>query len=107
MNHDLVSTMSAHEYPEIFSAREDSQMNACLSFSHDMSYGYVEGYLRAADRVIGRAYCRGRKRDRLACFDLLTAYDDSTAFRGMDVVFTRLEAQCPVQQTGPTGVFLP
>lgn len=44
--------MSTREYPEFINVSENGQMNACLNFSSDMSCGYIEGYLRAADRLV-------------------------------------------------------
>ena len=36
----------------IFEHAQPWQMNACLNFMHDMSHGYVEGYRKAADRLV-------------------------------------------------------
>lgn len=44
--------MGKDKYPDLFVAYDDWQMNACLTFQNDMSYGYIEGYLRAADRLV-------------------------------------------------------
>ena len=44
--------MNAGRYPQLFAQSEDWQMNACVNFMHDMSSGYIEGYLRAADRLV-------------------------------------------------------
>ena len=50
----VYADMSADKYPElfVFVAGEDWEMNACLNFMHDMSHGYIEGYLLAADRLV-------------------------------------------------------
>lgn len=51
-NFGVKLTMTIQQYPELFEAGTDWQMNACLNFMDDMSYGYIEGYLRAADRLV-------------------------------------------------------
>ena len=38
-------------------------MNACLNFSRDMSYGYIEGYCRAADRLVEHVAETARDQD--------------------------------------------
>ena len=38
-------------------------MNACLNYSHDMSYCYVEGYGRAADRLVEHVAETARDQD--------------------------------------------
>jgi len=44
--------MGKNKYHDLFTAYDDWQMNACFNFLNDMSYGYIEGYLRAADRLV-------------------------------------------------------
>lgn len=56
-------SMSHHNYPALFVAGEDWQMNACLNFMHDMRYGYIEGYRRAADRLIEHVAETGNDQD--------------------------------------------
>lgn len=55
--------MSKHEYPQIFEAGEDFEMNACLNFFHDSSFGYIEGYRRAADHLVQHVAETGRDLD--------------------------------------------
>lgn len=55
--------MNSKQYPKLFEAGEDWQTNACLSFMHDMSYGYIEGYLRAADRLVEHVAETGNDQD--------------------------------------------
>lgn len=50
-------------YPDLFVCGDDWQMNACLNFSYDMSYGYIEGYLRAADRLVEHVAETARDQD--------------------------------------------
>jgi hypothetical protein len=42
-----------------------SVMNACLHFSHDMTTGYVEGYRKAAERLIERVEQTHEEQDYL------------------------------------------
>lgn len=55
--------MSDRKYPELFAASDVPHMTACLNFSYDMSAGYVEGYLRAADRLVQYVAEEGRDQD--------------------------------------------
>lgn len=57
--------MAKDKYPDLFAAYDDWQMNACLNFQHDMSYGYIEGYLRAADRLVEHVAEKTRDQDTL------------------------------------------
>jgi len=57
--------MTDSNYPAFFTAAEDSRMNACLNFLHDMSAGYIDGYLRAADHLVGHVAETGREQDFL------------------------------------------
>lgn len=55
--------MSNQHYPELFDAGDDWQLNACLNFMDDMSYGYIEGYLRAADFLVEHVAKTARDQD--------------------------------------------
>ena len=44
--------MTSKQYPGLFEIGENWRMNARLNFMCDMSTGYIEGYLRAADRLV-------------------------------------------------------
>jgi hypothetical protein len=57
--------MGKNKYPDLFTAYADGQMNACLNFQNDMSYGYIEGYLQAADRLVEHVAERNRDQDTL------------------------------------------
>ncbi|MCI5221569.1 MAG: hypothetical protein D3924_02515 [Candidatus Electrothrix sp. AR4] len=57
--------MTKQKYPELFIGCDDWEMNACLNFSHDMSYGYIEGYLRAADRLVKHVFDTSKDQDVL------------------------------------------
>ena len=55
--------MNVDKYPQLFAKGEDWQMNACVNFMHDMSTGYIEGYLRAADRLVQHVADTNRDHD--------------------------------------------
>lgn len=55
--------MNVRRYPELFAEGEDWQMNACVNFMHDISSGYIEGYLRAADRLVEHVADTNRDHD--------------------------------------------
>ena len=54
---------TTNKYPELFASSEDWHMNACLNYSHDMTYGYVEGYRRAADHLVKHVAETGSDQD--------------------------------------------
>ncbi len=56
-------TKTKRTYPDLFVSGDDWQMNACLNYTHDMSYGYVEGYRRAADRLVEHVAETARDQD--------------------------------------------
>lgn len=58
-------TRKNSNYPPLFQADKDWINNACLNFVSDPTYGYVEGYKRAADLLVSQVMETGRDQDYL------------------------------------------
>ena len=55
----------SNNFDPLFKSDSDWHNNACLNFQHDMSYGYIEGYKRAADALVFQIKDNRRDRDFL------------------------------------------
>ncbi|MCP5195925.1 MAG: hypothetical protein H6974_03900 [Gammaproteobacteria bacterium] len=53
------------EFEPLFKSDSDWHNNACLNFQGDMSYGYIEGYKRAADALVTQVNETGIDQDFL------------------------------------------
>lgn len=51
------------EFDTLFKPDSDWHNNACLNFTHDSTYGYVEGYKRAANELVLRINETGQNQD--------------------------------------------
>jgi len=82
--------MAKDKYPDLFAAYDDWQMNACLNFQHDMSYGYIEGYLRAADRLVEHVAEKTRDQDTLV-YPIAFLYRQHIELRLKEIINTGLQ----------------
>jgi hypothetical protein len=61
------------EDSSLFILGEDSHNNACLNFLDDMSYGYIQGYLRTGEILADYINEKGVEQDMLI-YPLLFSY---------------------------------
>lgn len=60
-----MSGSGSHKFAGVFSASGPCEYNACLNFSHDSSYGYIEGYRHAAEILAAHVVSNCRDHDHL------------------------------------------
>lgn len=72
-------------YPSLFISCEDWHNNACLNFQSDMSYGYIEGYIRAGDILADYIAEHARDQDALI-YPILFCYRHHLELRMKEII---------------------